>query len=272
MKIVILTSPNLYSSPIMNRLLEEFGMQITAVLTDSQQSRSSLPETLRTYLKTAGLGYLVAKVYKQFYFKILRSLGRYFGLAPGIRIFNSWSGIYRSRGVPIYEIGKINDRESVDLIKSMAPDLIVSALFGQILRKEVIETPGLGCLNFHPAHLPQYKGTSPVFWCLANGETRTGYSVHFIDEGVDTGPLLKRESIPIEEADTEHSLYMKCVTRGAEALIEAIREVEAGTYRTMDVSSEPSSYFSKPTRNAYRQFKRFGRRFFRVSDVFKKPE
>jgi methionyl-tRNA formyltransferase len=127
--------------------------------------------------------------------------------------------------------------------------------------------PGLGCLNFHPAYLPQYRGTSPVFWCLASGETQTGYSIHFIDEGVDTGPLLKRAHIPIEETNTEHSLYMKCVTQGAEAMVEAFREVEAETYQIIDVSGEPSSYFSKPTRDAHRQFKRLGRRFFKAADV-----
>ena len=269
MKIVLLTSPNLYSSTILNRLLDEFDSQIVAVVTDSRIEPISYCVTLWEYFKSAGFGYPAAKIYKLAYFRIMRSLDRHLGLAPGIRALNTWSGIYRRRGIPIYKIGKIEDRESIDLIESMAPDLIVSVLFGQILKKDVIEAPDLGCLNFHPAYLPQYRGTSPVFWSLARGETRTGYSIHFIDEGIDTGALIKRGIIPIEATDTEHSLYMKCVTQGAEALIKAIREVGAGTYQTIDVTGEPTSYFSKPTRAAYRQFKRLAHRFFKASDVHK---
>jgi hypothetical protein len=107
-------------------------MQIAAVVTDSRLEFIPFCVTLWEYCKSVGFGYLTVKIYKLAYFSIMRLLDRYLGLAPGIRVLNTWTGIYGRRGIPIYEIGKIKDRRSIDLIESMAPDLIVSALFNQI--------------------------------------------------------------------------------------------------------------------------------------------
>lgn len=268
MRIVILTSDNLYAKPVMNRLLDEFSHSIVGVFQIAPTNRkSNFLKTLRIYHTIAGFRYLTTKALKSTYFKTMIKLDTWFGLAPGLRLLRPWTDRYRQRNIPLFTADNINKPPASIQIRGMNPDLILSVLFSQILNENIINIPRIGCLNIHPSYLPKNRGVSPIFWSLANGDDYAGYSIHFIDTGIDTGPLIKREKIRIENYDTEHSLYLKCIISGTNALLEAIHELESGVHRKIDVTTETQSYHSRPTRIAYREFKQRGRRFFKFSDI-----
>jgi methionyl-tRNA formyltransferase len=140
--------------------------------------------------------------------------------------------------------------------------LIVSVACPQIFKKELLSVPAKGAINIHGSLLPDYQGLLPSFWVLARGESRTGVTVHFIDEHIDHGDIIMQELVPIREDDTVHSLVMRSkIGVGKHVLVEAIGRIERGevTPRKMDMSR--SRYFSFPDAEAVRQFRAAGRRF-----------
>jgi methionyl-tRNA formyltransferase len=110
----------------------------------------------------------------------------------------------------------------LEQLADFKPDVIVVAAFGQLLPKPVLELPRLGCLNVHPSLLPSFRGASPVAAAILAGDTFTGVSIIWLDEGMDSGPVLARAQIPIADSDTTASLGEKLAIVGAALLGEAL--------------------------------------------------
>lgn len=134
-------------------------------------------------------------------------------------------------GIPVHEPGRVRDRAFLDLFRDMAPDMVVLVAFGQILPREIIDAPPLGCLNVHPSLLPRYRGAAPINRAIMNGETVTGVSIMMMDEGVDSGDVLLQREIPIEPEETWGDLSRRLSLLGAELLVESAGAVAAGTAR-----------------------------------------
>ena len=101
----------------------------------------------------------------------------------------------QERNVPVYQFEKIKREEGVACLKALAPDLCVTAAFGQILSKEILDIPKYGTVNVHASLLPEYRGSAPINWCIINGEKIAGVTTMLTDVGMDTGDmLLRRES------------------------------------------------------------------------------
>lgn len=131
--------------------------------------------------------------------------------------------------LPIHQPPRINaDLESV---RSYQPDVIVVAAYGQILSKELIDVPRVGIINIHASLLPKYRGAAPIQWSLINGEAETGITTFFIEEGLDTGDILLKRSIPISDEDTTASLEIKLADLGAEVMLETLSGLELGTLK-----------------------------------------
>lgn len=131
------------------------------------------------------------------------------------------------------------------MLAGLEPDLIVVTGFPWKLPPALLAMPKLGCINFHPALLPRYRGPNPLFWQLMNGETETGLTVHRMEPEFDTGPILAQRSIPIEPDDDIDSIYPKLLPLGAELALEALTLVVAGApgapQREEDASYAPLS-------------------------------
>ncbi len=110
----------------------------------------------------------------------------------------------------------------IELLKSLAPDLIVVAAYGQFLPLEVLNLPKYGCLNIHPSLLPRYRGPSPIITAILQGDAVTGVSLMLMDAGFDTGPILRQREIAISNSDTTGSLSDKLSKLGAELLLETL--------------------------------------------------
>ena len=131
--------------------------------------------------------------------------------------------------IEVFQPVKIKTPEAVEILKGYAADLFVVAAFGQILSKEILEMPKFGCVNIHASLLPKYRGAAPIQWAILDGEKETGVTIMQMNEGLDTGDMLTKVVIPIEDTDTGESLFNKLAKAGAELLVDTIPQLEAGT-------------------------------------------
>ena len=131
--------------------------------------------------------------------------------------------------LPVYQPVRIKkDPEFIQTLRDMAPDVIVVVAFGQILSKEVLDIPRLGCVNVHASLLPKYRGAAPINWAIINGEKETGVTIMQMNEGVDTGDMLTRVVVPIAPKETAETLFDKLAKAGAELIVETLPRLEAG--------------------------------------------
>lgn len=124
-------------------------------------------------------------------------------------------------GVPYIPVKNVNSAEFIQDIKKYDADLFISMSFNQILRKEIINTPKLGFINCHAGALPFYRGRNPLNWALINGEKSFGITVHYVDEGIDTGDIIEQRLYPISLSDDYASLLELAINECANVLHSA---------------------------------------------------
>jgi methionyl-tRNA formyltransferase len=126
-------------------------------------------------------------------------------------------------GLPVLQSRLLKSSDAVSWVAERTPDLLVLAFVTSFVPKEMIDCAPLGGINYHPSLLPKYRGGSAINWAVINGETETGVSIHYIDEGVDTGPILLQEKVAIEPDDTVKSVYFeKLYPLGIRMIAEAV--------------------------------------------------
>jgi methionyl-tRNA formyltransferase len=150
--------------------------------------------------------------------------------------------------VPILQPAKIKDRESIDQIRALAPDVIVVIAYGQILPRAVLEIPKLACLNLHASLLPRWRGAAPIQAAIASADRETGITVMFMDEGLDTGDILLQRKIDIAPNETGGSLHDRLAQVAPNALLEALPLLESGAARRIPQDSSLATLAPKLTR------------------------
>lgn len=131
-------------------------------------------------------------------------------------------------GLEVFQPDNINDEEVIEKIRTLKPDFIIVAAYGQILKKELLTIPKYGCLNVHASLLPRYRGAAPINWAIINGEKQTGISIMRMEEGLDTGDTILIKSIPIKDEDDFVSIHDKLKELGADMIIHAINDILKG--------------------------------------------
>ena len=144
--------------------------------------------------------------------------------------------------IEVFQPVKIKTPEAVEVLKGYGADLFVVAAFGQILSKEILDMPKFGCVNIHASLLPKYRGAAPIQWAILDGEKETGVTIMQMNEGLDTGDMLTKVIVPIEDTDTGESLFEKLAEAGAKLLIETIPQIEAGTLHPEAQDDSLSTY------------------------------
>jgi methionyl-tRNA formyltransferase len=134
-------------------------------------------------------------------------------------------------GLPVLQPEKIRTSDFLDTFRTLAPDLVVVAAFGQILPGEIIHGPRDGCVNIHPSLLPKYRGAAPINWALIRGEETTGVTIMRMDEGVDSGDILLQQETPIGAEETFGELHDRLAVMGADLLLTALAALQAQTLR-----------------------------------------
>lgn len=145
-------------------------------------------------------------------------------------------------GLTVYQPVKVRGPEFAEVLRGLSADVFVVAAFGQILPKEVLEIPRLGCVNVHSSLLPKYRGAAPIQWAVIDGEKETGVTTMMMDEGLDTGDMLEQAVIPIEADETGGSLHDKLSALGARLIVSTLDKLENGTAVRTPQTDEGTCY------------------------------
>jgi methionyl-tRNA formyltransferase len=131
-------------------------------------------------------------------------------------------------GLPVWQPSRLRDEAAVARLAALAPDVVVVAAYGKILPQAILDVPRLGCVNVHASLLPKYRGAAPVQWAIYHGEVETGVSIMRMEAGLDTGPVLLTRTLAIGPDDDAPAVTARLAELGAEALVEALRRLDAG--------------------------------------------
>lgn len=145
-------------------------------------------------------------------------------------------------GLEVYQPYSMKDVKALEFLKELAPDLIVVVAYGQILTKEVLSIPSLGCINVHASLLPKYRGAGPIQWAIINGEKTTGITTMYMDKGLDTGDMILKEALNIGENETAEELNQRLAILGGKVLKETLKLIEKGVAPREKQKHEESSY------------------------------
>ena len=201
--------------------------------------------------------------------KTYRIFGLYFFYKYSLKFFKNKfdktkdvKAVLKKHGIPIINLkDNINSENSLNKIRKFDPDLLISIAANQIFRKPLIKLAPKGCLNLHTALLPKYRGLMPSFWVLKNNEKQTGVSVFFVDEGIDSGPILVQKVIEIGDK-TWAELIQHTKKIGMQAILEAIELIYAGNYKLLENDHSQMSYYAFPSKKDVQKFLKAGKIFF----------
>ncbi len=259
MNLVILTYESKQANLMTHRLLMEFPGQVRGIIASDViiPGKNTLGAAWFLLRKT-GLGFVGMKGAEIILSRIAPMVLRLTGRMPRIPSLTQMSADF---GVPLVHTKNVNSAESLAVLKQWQPDLVVSVYLNQLIKKPIIQLARTGVINVHPALLPRNRGLFPYFWALVNGDAESGVTIHWVDTKFDTGEILVQRSLPIAPDDTVISLAGKSAVLGAELLAEAVRAIESGNPPRVPQNTAGASYFSWPSPDAVRQFRRRGRRY-----------
>ena len=147
-----------------------------------------------------------------------------------------------STGLRVFQPAKMRDGEALGILKELEPELIVVTAYGKLLPPEVLELPKLGCVNVHSSLLPKYRGAAPINWAILNGEDKTGVTIMYMAEGLDTGDILAQRSTPIDINENAAELFGRLADLGAELLVEVVDQLGQGTAAAVPQDDDLSCY------------------------------
>lgn len=133
-----------------------------------------------------------------------------------------------SAGIPVLQPEKARAPEFLAQLRTLCPELIAVAAFGQILPPALLALPRFGCINVHTSLLPRYRGAAPIQWAILNDDKQTGVTIMKMDAGLDTGDILSQETTPVLPQDTAESLHNRLAQMGAELLVKTIPSYISG--------------------------------------------
>jgi methionyl-tRNA formyltransferase len=229
-KIVVLTSATPGNVYLVNRLLARHD--VVAMVIESPPRALTLGEKRRRRLKLLKrhgplrtLNKLLYNVYRA------RFLSTAEARAFGERFFPNGQPATYERRVPTLTVTNINDPACIAFVREHAPTVI--AVCGTtVIKPEVFTLASLGAVNIHMGITPEYRSADPVFWALYNRElNKVGVTIHFVDSGIDTGPILRQAAVPLYAEDTLPIIKARCIQYGAELYLEALDDVESGNVR-----------------------------------------
>ncbi len=189
-------------------------------------------------------------------------------LIPGREsaILPTWK-ISKKFDIPVYYCNDINSSYSLEKIKELQVDIIISAYYNQILKETIIDTPEYGVLNIHPGWLPAYRGVMSYFWVLKDGNDSAGVSIHWIDKGIDTGAVVAQRAFRISAKMTQQKVLIFTAVIGSRLLRRVVKALLEGKSpdRIVSGTSEQNCY-SMPGEMDFKDYFR-EKRFFRIRDV-----
>lgn len=150
--------------------------------------------------------------------------------------------VAREAGLPVLQPSRLLAPETHETFRALGADLFVTAAYGRILRRVVLEIPPLGCWNVHGSLLPRHRGAAPVAASILNGDDWTGVTIFQMDEGMDTGPILSEAMLQIESRETTGELMLRLAQLGGELLVTTLDRCERGDLSPIPQPEEGATY------------------------------
>ncbi|MBE7026386.1 MAG: methionyl-tRNA formyltransferase [Ruminococcaceae bacterium] len=147
-----------------------------------------------------------------------------------------------SMNIAVYQPEKIKNGELVEVLNETKPDVIIVVAYGKILPEYILNYPKYGCINVHASLLPKYRGAAPIQRCIIDGEKETGVTTMYMEKGLDTGDMILKKVIDIDEEETAATLHDKLMNLGAQVLIETLEMVKDGSVKAEKQDDAQSSY------------------------------
>jgi len=172
-------------------------------------------------------------------------------------------------GLPVWQPPSLRPPEEIERLANLRPEVIVVAAFGLLLSQSILDIPPLGCVNIHPSLLPRYRGPSPVAAAILAGDEITGVSIMLLDKGMDTGPLLAQQQVPVSPEDTTGSLTAKLAQLGGQLLVQTLplwlegkltpqpQDNEKATYSKLITKEEGKMDWQRPVIELWRKVRAF---------------
>ena len=194
---------------------------------------------------------------------IIRILRGALDVLSGYRLYNGENSIVHAAkriGAKYQVVKNINNPDFVEYVRQLAPDLVISYSAPQVIKPELLGVPKYGIINVHGALLPNYRGAFPSFWYLYNNETNAGATVHKMSAAIDDGDICNQAPVDISDCRTMFEIMRKTKELGGELMVKTIEEIANGTLVTKPNETDKGSYFSWPTVEAAKKFRKEGKR------------
>jgi len=257
MRIEFLTQDDpLYILPFFEEFFRHYASEFEIIQVSCCRTMGSRPRTqmIRELACLYGLG--------GFSRLVLRSgAARFLGLLPrreGAPRFHSMKQLCRAWRIPLQRIGNPNTAPFVDELALRAPDLILSVACPYIFKERLLKLAPLGCVNIHHAPLPKYQGMMPTFWQMFHEEHAVGLTIHYMAEKIDRGPALLQDSLSIEPGESLDHLIRRSKRHGAHCMARVARQIASQTQSVIALDQAAASYFTFPTIEQIREFRRRG--------------
>src|SRR5699024_2603741 len=144
--------------------------------------------------------------------------------------------------IDVLQPEKASEETFINDLKSLQPDVMVVIAYGQILPKEILNIPKMGCINVHASLLPHYRGAAPIHWAIIKGETKSGVTTMFMDEGLDTGDMILKNEVEISKEMTAGQLHDVLADLGAKTLLETLDLIEGNKVSRTKQDHEKHTY------------------------------
>ncbi len=254
MRILIITEEDEFYLPLsIDYLLKTFGSQVTKVVCARNPLLPGKIQTVKKFYRVFGLAPIISQAFRVLKAKILNILGpfnytgRYYSVK---KVCNKYH-------IPYLHCENINAPDFLNQVRNLNIDLITSVSPTQIFKKELINLPKHGCINIHTAKLPKYRGLYPTYWAMVCEEKEAGISIHYIEEGIDTGKIILQDQVTIPPETTLHHMLTETKLKGAMLLAEAIKLIDSASAEAFYPQGQ-GEYYSFPTSQSYQQFKKLG--------------
>ena len=256
MNIVLLTNDNFFSFTVLKEFLEERRQDIKLVVFSSALiGKKGTWASISWSLKNTGFRHTFFKLMVYGVFRTMKMLCRLFSFIPNR--YSSWLWVQRN-GIRLIHVADVNSAEVVSLIRSVAPDLIVSVSMNQVIKSEILQMPSKRCINVHCAPLPRYGGMSPYVWALANNEDHSAATIHYMEEGLDEGDIIVQQKVDVVKNDSAFSLFFRCCLEAASLLCKVVDDIESESVQSYQQDLSKKTYFSWPSKECVRQLKANG--------------
>lgn len=144
--------------------------------------------------------------------------------------------------IPVYQPETVKDGVALEIIRSLAPELIAVAAYGRILPVDILDYPRYGCINVHSSLLPKYRGSAPIHWAILNGEQESGVTIMHMAKAMDAGDIIAQAATPIDPNETVETLHDRLSQMGARLLVEVVEQIATGTAKRTPQDETVVSY------------------------------